>query len=69
MKAKKPFRIAFYRQDDSLIFTSKVYATSMRGAKTKARNLEPFEWHKSEITDLSHPFNLAIDLISFRNNQ
>lgn len=67
MKAKRPYRIAFYRQDDSLILTAKVYSPSMRGAKMRAKNLEPFEWHRSSITDLSHPFNLAIDLIEFPN--
>lgn len=69
MKAKKPFRIAFYREDLSLIFTAKVYAASMRGAKTKARNLKPFDYFMSKITDLSSPLNLKIDLIFFPNNQ
>lgn len=69
MKAKKPFRIAFYREDLSLIFTTKVYATSIRGAKTKASNLKPLDYFMFKIAGISSPLEKKIDLLFFPNNQ
>jgi hypothetical protein len=67
MKAKNLFRITFYDKNEKVIFTTKVFCASMRGAKIKAQNLEPFEWHKKTIKDLSFERNLFLDNIEFSN--
>lgn len=67
MKAKKLFLITFYDKNEKLIFTTKVYSPSIKGAKIKAQNLEPFEWHKKTIKDLSYERNLFLDNIEFSN--
>jgi hypothetical protein len=37
----------------------------MRGAKQKARNLAPFEWHAMNLVSLESEFNLKLDRIEF----
>lgn len=37
----------------------------MRGAKQKARNLEPFEWHAMNLVSLESEWNLKLDRIEF----
>ena len=64
------FRITFKKINnkglDEIIFTTVVLCKSMRGAKTKARNLAPLNtWHSQKITDLSNDWNLKLDKIEF----
>jgi hypothetical protein len=37
----------------------------MRGAKQKARNLEPFEWDGKKIIDLSYKLASQLDKLEF----
>ena len=58
------FRLIFER-DNKIIFKSLIYSTSMRGAKIQAKNLEPFDWDRKEIIDLTKEWNLQLDKIEF----
>jgi hypothetical protein len=48
-----------------ILFTTIIQAKSMRGAKQKARNLQPFEWHAMNLVSLESEFNLKLDRIEF----
>ncbi len=65
----KKFRITFKKLNaqglHEIIFTTVVLCKSIRGAKIKARNLEPFEWHSQTIVDLTSEWNLKLDKIEF----
>ena len=50
---------------DEIIFTTIIQAKSMRGAKQRARNLEPFKWGSRSIKSLECERNLALDKIEF----
>jgi hypothetical protein len=49
------FRITYWKNEneiETLLFTTKVKCKSMRGAKTKAKNLEPFDWSRCKIANI-----------------
>jgi hypothetical protein len=65
----KYFRIVYKDYNSNGIletkFSAKVLCKSMRGAKQKARNLEPFTWGALNIIDLSDERNLYLDNLEF----
>lgn len=65
----KNYRIVFNKLDKhgefQTIFTTIVQSKSIRGAKQKARNLEPFEWHSCAVRSLEDEWNLKLDKIEF----
>ena len=65
----KNYRLTFSKLDKQgihqVIFTTIIQAKSMRGAKQKARNLEPFEWHSMSLRSLECERNLFLDKLEF----
>lgn len=63
------FRITYQKLnitgDYENVFTTIVLCKSMLGAKRKAKNLEPFEWDRRHILDLTNYWNLKLDKIEF----
>lgn len=65
MKPKLLFRVAFYHIDESLIFTTLVWSTTFKGAQKMAEKLEPFEWHKKLVKQISNFESLEKDKKEF----
>jgi hypothetical protein len=65
----KNYRLTYSKLDShgihQVIFTTILQSKSMRGAKQKAKNLEPFNWHSMSLVSLESEFNLALDKIEF----
>lgn len=65
----KNYRLTYSKLDShgilQVIFTTILQSKSMRGAKQKARNLEPFEWHSMNLVSLESEWNRKIDRIEF----
>jgi hypothetical protein len=65
----KNYRLTYSKLDQhgihQVIFTTIIQAKSMRGAKQKARNLEPFEWDGKKIIDLSYKLASQLDKLEF----
>jgi hypothetical protein len=65
----KNYRLTYSNLDrhgiHQVIFTTIIQSKSMRGAKQKARNLAPFEWHAMNLVSLEDPRNLQLDRIEF----
>jgi hypothetical protein len=65
----KNYRLTYSKLDQhglfEIIFTTILQSKSMRGAKQKARNLQPFEWHAMNLVSLESEFNLKLDRIEF----
>jgi hypothetical protein len=65
----KNYRLTYSKLDQhgmfEIIFTAIINCKSMRGAKQKARNLAPFEWHAMNLVSLESEFNLKLDRIEF----
>ena len=65
----KNYRLTYSKLDShglfQIIFTAIIQAKSMRGAKQKARNLAPFEWHAMNLVSLEDQRNLQLDRIEF----
>lgn len=63
------FRITFRKINsngiDVILFTTKVLSKSMRGAKKRARNLEPFTWDKCEIYNIDNVNRAYLDHLEF----
>jgi hypothetical protein len=61
----RKYRLTYKNIYSEIIFTAIITAKSIRGAKQKARNLEPDEWVSETITSLESEFNLKLDKIEF----
>lgn len=65
----KNYRLTYLKLDSEgiqqVIFTTILQSKSMRGAKQKAKNLEPFEWHAMNLRSLESEWNRKIDRIEF----
>jgi hypothetical protein len=65
----KNFRLIYSKLDkqgmQEIIFNTIIQAKSMRGAKIKAKNLEPFEWDSMRLRSLEFESNLKLDRIEF----
>ena len=65
----KKYRLTYSNLDrhgiHQVIFTTIIHSKSMRGAKQKARNLAPFDWHAMNLVSLESEFNLKLDRIEF----
>ena len=65
----KNYRLTYSKLDShglfEIIFTTIIQSKSMRGAKQKARNLAPFDWHAMNLVSLESEFNLKLDRIEF----
>jgi hypothetical protein len=65
----KNYRLKYEKWDKGLelrvIFSTIIQAKSMKGAKMKARNLEPFQWDSWDIISLEDEWNLKLDRIEF----
>lgn len=61
---KTKFRLIFEKENE-IIFKSLIYSTNMRGAKAQAKKLEPFDWDRKKIIDLTKGWNLVLDKIEF----
>jgi hypothetical protein len=65
----KNYRLKYEKWDKGLelrvIFSTIIQAKSMKGAKMKARNLEPFQWDSRDIISLEDEWNLKLDRIEF----
>jgi hypothetical protein len=65
----KNYRLTYSKLDKhgmfEIIFTTIIHCKSMRGAKVKAKNLQPFQWHSMNLISLESEFNLKLDRIEF----
>lgn len=65
----KNYRLTYSKLDRNgmyeTIFTTIIQAKSARGAKMKAKKLEPFNWSSRNIVSLESEFNLKLDRIEF----
>lgn len=65
----KNYRLKYSKLDShgilQVIFTTILQSKSIRGAKMKAKNLAPFEWHSMDLISLESEWNLKIDKIEF----
>ena len=65
----KNYRLTYSKLDIhgmyEIIFSTIIQSKSMRGAKIKARNLEPFQWHSMNLVSLESEWNLKLDKIEF----
>lgn len=65
----KNYRLTYSKLDShgihQVFFTTIIQSKSMRGAKQKARNLEPSEWHAMNLVSLESEWNLKLDRIEF----
>lgn len=65
----KNYRLTYSKLDSQgihqVIFTTILQSKSMRGAKQKARNLEPFNWHAMNLVSLDCERRLKLDKIEF----
>jgi hypothetical protein len=65
----KNYRLTYSKLDShglfEIIFTTIIQSKSMRGAKQKARNLAPFDWHAMNLVSLEDQRNLQLDKIEF----
>jgi hypothetical protein len=65
----KNYRLTYSKLDQhgihQVIFTTILQSKSIRGAKQKARNLEPFEWHSMSLRSLECERNLFLDKLEF----
>jgi len=65
----KNYRLKYSKLDShgilQVIFTTILQSKSIRGAKMKAKNLAPFEWHAMDLISLESEWNLKIDKIEF----
>ena len=66
----KNFRLTFCKLDKhgmhEIIFTTIIHCKSMRGAKRKANNLQPFQWHSMKLISLECERNLFLDKLEFK---
>lgn len=62
LKFEKLNRLGLYET----IFTTIIQAKSIRGAKRKAKNLEPFQWDAMRLASLECERNLQLDRIEFK---
>lgn len=53
---KTKFKLTFFEEDGTKIFTTFIYSTSMKGAKAKAKELEPFSASSFELIDVVKNF-------------
>jgi hypothetical protein len=65
----KNYRLKFEKLNSEgiqeIIFTTIIQAKSMRGAKMRAKNLQPFTWYAMSIASLECQNNLQLDRIEF----
>jgi len=65
----KNYRLTYCKLDQhgmfEIIFTTIIHCKSMRGAKVKAKNLQPFQWHSMNLISLECERNLELDKIHF----
>ena len=65
----KNFRLIYSKLDkqrtEEIIFNTIIQAKSMRGAKIKAKNLQPFQWDSMRLRSLEFESNLALDKLEF----
>lgn len=65
----KNYRLKFEKLNSEgireIIFTTIIQAKSMRGAKMRAKNLQPFTWYSMSIASLEYENNLILDKIEF----
>lgn len=65
----KNYRLTYSKLDregiHQVFFTTIIQSKSMRGAKQKARNLEPFNWDSMKIVSLECERRLKLDKIEF----
>jgi hypothetical protein len=65
----KNYRLTYSKLDKhgmfEIIFTAIIQCKSMRGAKRKANNLQPFQWHSMNLVSLECERNLQLDRIEF----
>jgi hypothetical protein len=65
----KNFRLIYSNLDNQgmqeIIFNTIIQAKSMRGAKIKAKNLQPFQWDSMRLRSLEFESNLALDKLEF----
>lgn len=53
---KTKFKLTFFKEDGTKIFTTFIYSTSMNGAKIKAEELQPFSASGFELVDVVKNF-------------
>jgi hypothetical protein len=65
----KNFRLIYSKQDkqgtEEIIFNTIIQAKSMRGAKIKAKNLQPFQWDSMHLRSLECENNLFLEKLEF----
>lgn len=65
----KNYRLKYSKLDRNgihqVIFTTIIQSKSIRGAKMKAKNLAPFQWHSMDLISLESEWNLKLDRIEF----
>jgi hypothetical protein len=66
----KNFRLIYSKLDkqrtEQIIFNTIIEAKSMRGAKIKAKNLQPFQWDSMHLRSLECEKNLFLDKLEFK---
>jgi hypothetical protein len=66
----KNFRLIYSKLDkqrtEEIIFNTIIQAKSMRGAKMKAKNLQPFQWDSMRLRSLECERNLFLDKLEFK---
>ena len=66
----KNFRLIYSKLDkqrtEQIIFNTIIEAKSMRGARMKAKNLEPFQWDSMHLRSLECENNLFLDKLQFK---
>ena len=66
----KNFRLIYSKLDkqrtEEIIFNTIIQAKSMRGAKIKAKNLQPFQWDQMRLRSLECERNLFLDKLEFK---